>query len=70
MLRVKRMYNTVSDEDDFRILVDRIWPRGISKERAKLALWLINNAPSDGLRKWFGHDQKKWSEFREKLLDY
>lgn len=66
MLRVKRVYDTVSDEDGFRILVDRLWPRGISKERAKLALWLKDIAPSDGLRKWFGHDQKKWSEFKEK----
>ena len=66
MLRVKRVYDTVSDEDGFRILVDRLWPRGISKERAKLALWLKDIAPSDGLRKWFGHDQRKWNEFREK----
>ena len=66
MLRVKRVYDTVSDEDGFRILVDRLWPRGISKERAKVALWLKDIAPSDGLRKWFGHDQRKWNEFREK----
>ncbi len=66
MLRVKRVYDIVSDEDGFRILVDRIWPRGISKERAKLALWLRDIAPSDGLRKWFGHDQKKWGEFKGK----
>jgi uncharacterized protein YeaO (DUF488 family) len=66
MLRVKRIYNTVSDEDGFRILVDRIWPRGMSKKRAKLYLWLKDIAPSDGLRKWFGHEGKKWSEFKEK----
>ena len=66
MLRVKRVYDTVSNEDGFRILVDRIWPRGISKERAQLALWLRDIAPSDGLRKWFGHDQRKWNEFKEK----
>jgi uncharacterized protein YeaO (DUF488 family) len=66
MLRVKRVYDTVSDDDGFRILVDRIWPRGISKERAKLDLWLKDIAPSDGLRKWFSHEEKKWSEFKEK----
>jgi uncharacterized protein YeaO (DUF488 family) len=66
MLRVKRVYDTASDEDGFRILVDRIWPRGISKEKADLALWLKDIAPSDQLRKWFSHDQKKWSEFKEK----
>jgi uncharacterized protein YeaO (DUF488 family) len=66
MLRVKRVYETVSDDDGFRILVDRIWPRGMSKERAKVALWLKDIAPSDRLRKWFGHDQRNWSEFKEK----
>jgi uncharacterized protein YeaO (DUF488 family) len=69
MLRVKRVYDTVSDEDGFRILVDRIWPRGVSKDRAKLAFWLKNIAPSDQLRKWFGHDQEKWSEFKQKYYD-
>jgi uncharacterized protein YeaO (DUF488 family) len=66
VLRIKRVYDSVSDEDGFRILVDRLWPRGISKEKASVALWLKDIAPSDGLRKWFGHDQKKWSEFKEK----
>jgi uncharacterized protein YeaO (DUF488 family) len=66
VLRIKRVYDGVSDEDGFRILVDRLWPRGISKEKANVALWLKDIAPSDGLRKWFGHDQKKWSEFKEK----
>jgi uncharacterized protein YeaO (DUF488 family) len=66
VLRVKRVYDTVSDEDGFRILVDRIWPRGMSKEKAKLALWLKDIAPSNGLRKWFGHDQKKRGEFKQR----
>jgi uncharacterized protein YeaO (DUF488 family) len=66
MLRVKRVYDTVSGEDGFRILVDRLWPRGMSKEKANVALWLKDIAPSEGLRRWFGHDQKKWSEFQEK----
>jgi uncharacterized protein YeaO (DUF488 family) len=66
VLRVKRVYDTVSDEDGFRILVDRLWPRGMSKERARLALWLKDIAPSDGLRKWFGHEYGKRNEFKEK----
>jgi uncharacterized protein YeaO (DUF488 family) len=68
VLRVKRVYDTVSDEDGFRILVDRIWPRGMSKERAQIALWLKDIAPSDQLRIWFGHDQEKWSEFKQKYF--
>ena len=66
VLRVKRVYDAVSDEDGFRILVDRIWPRGMSKEKARLALWLKDIGPSDGLRKWFGHDPEKWSEFKQR----
>ena len=66
MLQVKRVYDTASNEDGFHILVDRLWPRGMSKDRAKLALWLKDIAPSDRLRKGFGHDQKKWSEFKQK----
>ncbi len=66
MLRVKRVYDTVSNEDGFRILVDRLWPRGMSKEKANVALWMRDIAPSAGLRKWFGHDQRKWNEFTEK----
>jgi|MTBAKSStandDraft_2_1061841.scaffolds.fasta_scaffold113688_1 uncharacterized protein YeaO (DUF488 family) len=66
MLKVKRVYDTASDEDGYRILVDRLWPRGINKENAGIALWLKDIAPSDGLRKWFSHDQRRWSEFKEK----
>lgn len=69
MLCIKRVYDTVSDEDGLRILVDRIWPRGMSKERANLALWLKGIAPSDRLRKWFGHDPEKWVEFKQKYFD-
>lgn len=64
MLRVKRVYDTASADDGFRILVDRIWPRGVSKERAKVDLWLKDIAPGARLRKWFGHEQKKWGEFK------
>ncbi len=66
MLRVKRVYDAPSDEDDFRILVDRVWPKGMSKDKAKVDLWLKDIAPSNQLRKWFGHDRTKWKEFREK----
>ncbi len=52
--------------DGARILVDRLWPRGVSKERAKLDLWLKDIAPSTGLREWFGHDPKKWIGFQKK----
>jgi len=66
MIRVKRIYEPVSKDDGFRILVDRLWPRGVSKERAKVDLWLKEIAPSDGLRNWFSHDPKKWEEFKTK----
>ncbi|HEX7467488.1 MAG TPA: DUF488 family protein, partial [Methanobacterium sp.] len=56
-------------EDNFRILVDRLWPRGLSKEKAKVDLWLKDIAPSNELRKWFGHDPDKYNEFKNKYLD-
>jgi uncharacterized protein YeaO (DUF488 family) len=66
MLKVKRIYEAVEKGDGFRVLVDRLWPRGVSKERAHLDLWLKDVAPSDALRKWFGHDPKRWVEFAAK----
>ena len=66
LLQVKRAYDTVSEGDGFRILVDRLWPRGMSKERAKIDLWLKEIAPDDNLRKWFAHDENKWEEFKRK----
>ena len=66
MIKIKRVYDGPSREDGFRILVDRLWPRGISKEKAKIDLWMKEIAPSDKLRKWFSHDIKKWEEFRKK----
>jgi uncharacterized protein YeaO (DUF488 family) len=66
MLRVKRVYDKASAGDGFRILVDRLWPRGMSKEEAQIDLWLKDIAPSDKLRKWFAHDEKKWSEFKQR----
>lgn len=69
MIVIKRVYEPYSKEDGFRILVDRLWPRGLSKEKAKVDLWLKEVAPSDSLRKWFGHDPKKWEEFNRKYKE-
>jgi uncharacterized protein YeaO (DUF488 family) len=66
MIRIKRIYEQATEEDGFRILVDRLWPRGLSKEKAKVDLWLKEIAPSGELRKWFSHDPAKWAEFKEK----
>ena len=66
MITIKRVYEPYSKEDGFRVLVDRLWPRGVSKEKAHLDLWLKEIAPSTELRKWFGHDPKKWNDFEKK----
>src|SRR5512136_2150427 len=66
MIKVKRIYETPAEEDGFRILVDRLWPRGLQKEKAKIDLWLKEIAPSDELRKWFAHDPPKWEEFKHR----
>jgi uncharacterized protein YeaO (DUF488 family) len=66
MIRVKRIYVPAEEGDGFRILVDRLWPRGLSKEKAKVDLWLKEIAPSDELRKWFHHDQADWQEFQSR----
>ena len=63
MLKIKRIYDLPEKGDGFRVLVDRLWPRGISKERAHLDLWLKEIAPTDALRKWFHHDPTRWTEF-------
>ncbi len=63
-LKLKRVYEAPRKDDGFRILVDRLWPRGLTKEKAKVDLWLKEIAPSTELRKWFGHDPKKWRSFR------
>jgi uncharacterized protein YeaO (DUF488 family) len=68
MIKIKRIYEPAASDDGFRILVDRLWPRGLSKEKAKVDLWLKIIAPSDDLRKRFCHDPKKWEEFRSKYL--
>jgi len=69
MIRIKRVYDAPSKEDGYRILVDRLWPRGLSKEKAKVDLWLREIAPSDELRKRFCHDPEKWREFNEKYAE-
>ena len=65
-LAMKRVYLEPDHADGFRILVDRLWPRGLSKERAKVDLWLKDIAPSSELRKWFQHDPAKWTEFQKR----
>ena len=67
-LAIKRVYDPVSPEDGYRILVDRLWPQGLSKERAAVDLWLKTIAPSTELRQWFGHEPAKWPEFRKKYF--
>jgi len=66
LIRIKRVYDQAASDDGFRILVDRLWPRGLSKERANVDLWLRDVAPSDGLRKWFSHETEKWADFKTK----
>lgn len=65
-VRVKRIYEPVAATDGVRILVDRLWPRGISKSDAKLDLWLPDIGPSTALRQWFNHDSARWAEFRRR----
>jgi uncharacterized protein YeaO (DUF488 family) len=65
-LAIKRIYDAPARSDGYRVLVDRLWPRGVSKERAELDLWLKEIAPSTELRKWFGHDAKRWREFQRR----
>jgi uncharacterized protein YeaO (DUF488 family) len=63
-IRIKRAYEEPNAEDGTRILVDRLWPRGLTKEKATVDLWLKDVAPSTQLRKWFAHDPLKWTEFQ------
>jgi uncharacterized protein YeaO (DUF488 family) len=65
-IRLKRAYDPPSAEDGERILVDRLWPRGVSKASAGIDRWLKDIAPSTALRKWFGHDPARWEEFRRR----
>ena len=63
-LTIKRVYEEPDKDDGIRILIDRLWPRGLSKEKARVDLWLKEIAPSTELRKWFAHDPAKWTEFK------
>ena len=65
-MKIKRAYAPVEETDGYRILVDRLWPRGISKEKAKIDLWLKSVAPSSDLRKWFGHVPERFPEFTKR----
>ena len=67
--RIKRVYELPDRHDGRRILVDRLWPRGLTKEKASIDLWLKDIAPSTELRKWFDHDPGRWEEFKERYLD-
>jgi uncharacterized protein YeaO (DUF488 family) len=68
VLRIKRVYLDPSEDDGERILVDRLWPRGLTKARAKVDLWLKEVAPSNELRKWFAHDPIRWPEFKRRYV--
>ena len=65
-IRIKRVYDAPAKSDGFRVLVDRVWPRGVSKEKAAVDLWMKEVGPSTELRKWFGHDPERWDEFRKR----
>lgn len=65
-VRIKRAYEKATREDGTRVLIDRLWPRGVSKEEAALDEWEKDLAPSDALREWFGHDPSRWDEFRQR----
>jgi uncharacterized protein YeaO (DUF488 family) len=68
-LRIKRVYEAPAKEDGTRVLVDRIWPRGLSKQQAAIDEWMNEIAPSSALRSWFGHDPQRWPEFRERYFE-
>jgi uncharacterized protein YeaO (DUF488 family) len=62
-IRIKRIYEKPEPQDGYRALIDRLWPRGVSRARAALDAWLVELAPSTALRKWYGHDPERWAEF-------
>lgn len=67
-MKIKRVYEKPEMEDGLRILVDRLWPRGLTKEKAHVDLWLKDIAPTTELRKWFGHEPARWNEFRQRYI--
>jgi uncharacterized protein YeaO (DUF488 family) len=66
MITIKRVYDKPAKDDGFRILVDRLWPRGLTKEKARVDLWMKEIGPSDALRKWFHHEEGSWPEFEKR----
>ena len=68
MIKIKRVYQKPEKNDEFRILVDRLWPHGLNKKKAKIDLWMKEIAPSTELRKWFSHKLERWQKFRKKNL--
>lgn len=68
MITIKRIYESLEDDGSYRILVDRLWPRGISKESAHINVWMKEIAPSADLRKWFNHEAEKWDEFIKRYI--
>lgn len=69
MIALKRIYADAEKSDGFRLLVERLWPRGMSKEKAAVDLWLKDVAPSQALRQWFAHEESKWPEFQQRYRD-
>lgn len=67
-IHLKRAYDDADSRDGVRVLVDRLWPRGVAKEDAKIDVWLKDAAPSSELREWFGHDPDRWAEFRKRYI--
>jgi len=68
VIKVERIYNNPRGNSTFRILVDRLWPRGLSKDKVKVDLWQKDIAPSNSLRRWFSHDERKWDEFKARYF--
>ena len=68
-IELKRAYDRAAESDGYRVLVDRIWPRGVTRDDLRIDAWLKDLAPSAGLRKWFGHDPAKWDEFKQRYAD-
>ena len=67
-IKIKRVYEKSEQADGTRILVDRLWPRGLSKDKAKIDFWAKDISPSTALRRWYGHDPDKWPEFKERYF--
>ncbi|MGA2363645.1 MAG: DUF488 domain-containing protein [Candidatus Aminicenantales bacterium] len=68
MIKIKRAYDEPEAGDGLRVLVDRLWPRGLTKDKAKIDLWTKEVSPTTGLRKWFGHEPDKWGEFKRRYF--